>query len=388
MPSIFSFSKIIAGAFLSLISPCSTSAIHNKLPALQVVQHVRILQELKNKFALENPSPITSTPQGDTILRTQSEAYWHIYSTELNGLWKQELKKYRNIINECFGREREMFPTHYVLYHGQNSNLCIFQDVLKQLYETMHIHAPLQKFELMRAWNEAQETINIDKYLSAHNGYTHPADSKDYLCANLALFGNHHCSTSCTFYYFMNNYNVTYFDIQNFLERLFKNLNLNTDYIKKIIKLASKIATKEGRLFQIFIPKAKIDQCVFLSSQGFVPYPAPIIAEEFDVSVNRHRRISPILDLLTRDPWSIKGLDYLQARVMCSKDLMLNPQSDIQIEMYTTVDAHEFALYEKELKSIINQMIAEWLQTRKPLWHALPEFPIDRLFNLIVKHKN
>jgi len=379
---MYSFSNRSFVVFALAIFAFPIQAAHN-INGKQVIRHVQMLQELKEKHA-EKSNSAKEKPASKKSSMTQSDAHWRQFGPAISAAYPNWFANYQTIIDTCLARERELVDTHYVLYHGQKSELCILQDVLKLLYETLHIRGSIKNFELMRAWHDALEKMNIDNYLASGK-----CDSKDYFCVNLSLFGNHINAAwngSCTFHYFASNYNMSWFSVGTFLIALCDSLKLDKEYVSQILDLAKKIETTEGRLFQIFIPHDKIDGFVFLSQPGFVPYATPIVKQDYDFNLMRHKHISSILDLYKKNIASIVNADALQARVMCSKNLMLNPDKDIQVYMYSTIEEKKFQKYKKDLKQVVDVMLADWLTTQKvhAVSHSVTkEMPLVKLFEFI-----
>ena len=290
---------------------------------------------------------------------TQTEAYLSLFQNDVNQRWSHELKKYKSIIDKAITREKEFLDTHYVLYHGQRNELCLLQDFLKKLFHAMEIRASAKDFEMMRAWFDALDKVETNDYLNTRGTWSY--NGKEIFCANLSLFGNRNNSTSCTFHYFISDFNLTPFGPDSFLKEIFNHFGFDLKYIDELLKLVKNIRTPEGRLFQVFIPKKKIDQFVYLSSTGATPWANPIVAKEFDYTLWRHRSIAPILDLYQTNPGSIKDIDALQARVICSKNLMLNPRSGVKVFEYTTIPHDKFENYHINLAQITEDVVTQWI---------------------------
>lgn len=64
--------------------------------------------------------------------------------------------------------------------------------------------------------------------------------------------------------------------------------------------------------------------------------------------------------------WTDAGtIDQLQARVIFSKDMMLNPKSGIIIFRYTTDSQRTLKHYTKKIKAITHAIVQDWLK-REP----------------------
>lgn len=356
-------------------------------PVQLLMGHVKVLQELKDLFASRKKNSSVKKPKRQTGRMTQTEAYLSVHQNAVNQRWSHELKKYKSIIDTAMARERKFLDTHYVLYHGQRNELCLLQDFLKALFHALEIHATPKDFEMMRAWFDALEKVETNDYLNQRGTWNY--NGKEIFCANLSLFANLQTSTSCTFHYFISDFNLMPYGPENFIKEIFNHFGFDGKYIDELLKLVKNIRTAEGRLFQVFIPKNKIDQFVYLSEMGATPWSRSIVDKEFDYALGRHRTIAPILELYQTDPASVAHMDQLQARVICSRNLMLNPKSGIKVFEYTTIPQAKFESYHKDLARITDEIIAAWISKNGNSWFLQPAHKTDtslaKLFDYLLK---
>ena len=213
------------------------------------------------------------------------------------------------------------------------------------------------------------EKVNVDEFLSMHESFLNTSwqyfDSQQMLCANLALFGNSNSWYECTFFYFVNNANIMPPSLYGCLQGFIDTFKFDQKYINGLMDLANMVATQEGLLYQIFIPKNKVDQYAYLSYVGTAPWNKLINASYFDTTKNRHVAMSPILEQYCNDPLSIPEIDRIQARILLSQDLLLNPKSGIKVYRYTTLDEKTDEMYQSKLKNILNEMVTQWLDNHK-----------------------
>lgn len=352
--------EIILSAGMAGFLPLLVSAKPNQRPLHSIVSHVSILQELKERFAKKEPQSFFARE-----INTATESHLKI----MKDAWgvKDAQVKHSKLMSRVIEKEKEFSDTHYAVYHGQRAEHYILQDFLKQLYQLISIHAPLKDFEFLRPWDRAMEQVSANRYIDNHeriNGTIWNDHSeqlrKDMMCANLALFGNITNGGECTWSYFTNNVNVNPANIEDILKSIFSEFNLNESYIPKILELFKKISIESGLLQQVLIPREKIDECVYLAEPMGTPYRNSILAKLFDTVKKRHTRISSIIDHFIETPEKISNIDALQARVLFSKDIMLNPDSGVKVFRYTTNDLVNIKSYEKELLAIMQELFDDW----------------------------
>lgn len=327
------------------------------IPSKALVNHIDLLKELKRGFAKKTPDVPPQSPSQ----MTQTEAHMTRYKTEINASF--DLKKHQKLIDEIMTKERSMASSHYVFYHAQQHHLRVVQDFVKELYEFAHLQGK-ENFTFLRLWYESFAMVDAHRFINKEEGsdigknwHDHSDHlKKNMLCVNLSLFGNQSHWGECTWRYFINNSSIGMPSIHD----LFKRCGIKDSYIQQLIKLGDSIKTSEGTLFQIFIPKQNVDRCVYLSHAYGTPYRYPIVSNIFDTYKKRHTAIAPILDLYMRNPSAISDMDKLQARILFSQDMMLNPDM-VKIIRYTTVPEGKMKKYYAELKKITRALFEEWL---------------------------
>lgn len=357
-------------SFFAPAQPLTVQPFAQPVDRPLILKHIEVLSELKKEFAKKNPLKLP-----DYTDKTPTLAYLKEAPNVLSEWHKAELEtrktKYATFIAPIIQNEKKYCNDYYVFYHGQLSAFRIFQDFLKELYTAINIHQPIDEFEFMRMWHLAEKELIaqsfIDKEEGEQLGTKWWADSradlmKNMMCVNLSLFGNMWWCGESSFYYFMNNSSafVTESLISKLFTELFDFYGFSPKYIDELVALNKLIATKEGNLMQILVPKEKVDDYVYLSQPGGTPYRTKIDST-FDKHKNRHIKISTILDQYIKDPSVLKDFDQYQARVLLSKDCMLNPDSGVKIFRYTTVNDSEMGKYKKELKQITNKIFTQAL---------------------------
>jgi len=300
--------------------------------------------------------------------------------------FKQKLSRmmseYQGIVDQAIARERELCDSYQVFYHGQRLGFRVLQDVLKEIYSFINIQHPLKDFEFLRTWYQAEKLPEVNEFIDREESelieqqkfvgkkptpaeiawHDHlPHLTKNMLCVNLALFGNFTNEWESSFWYFVNNHNIAAIELEDMLKGIFAHFGFNKLYIRQILKLQELIQTREGNLVQIFIPKDKVDNYVYLSQPFGTPFRKSIHTHAYDPKRMRHTKISPILKKYCKEAGSIEEFDELQARVLLSQDCMLDPNSGVKIFKYTTASDSAVQEYQKQLNQILTNMFKEWV---------------------------
>ena len=385
-------------ALLKFIALATTTVLPTQTEpnkARHVVKHISILQELKERLCQPKKETPTLVPSNNNRM-CQTEAHSKALSIE-NPYYIQSLKEtqatYKKLVDPIIKKEKEMMHSHFVFYHGQQAYLSLLHDFLKELYQFMMIHGTLKNFELLRTWYEAFEQVDANRFIDAEeNGILSywndhkPFLVKNMMCANLALFGNATNTGESSWQYFLCDRSINPPKIESILTEIFSALNLDTKYISQLLDIHTAVTFPSGILQQIFIPKDKVDKFVYLSRAYGTPYRTPIIERYFDRMKQRHTSIAPILDLYQTAPEKINNIDCLQARIIFSQDMILNPQNDIHIIRYTTADQNAIHAYQKQLKKLTQEIFTDWLSkkidSRNPN-KIFDQTPLAKLLKLI-----
>lgn len=341
-----------------------------------ITGHIQILQELKKRF-LEQLSKKQTNLDVDIATPTMShmkamqelaEKYPE-YKTANDSITKDRIA-YTNLVYEVVQKEREYNDSHYVFYHAQQSCFNIVRDFIKEIYamsELMHLG---NDFQFLRNWLTAPEYFNTFFFLgfTPANVYDHdPELVKKLLSVNLSLFGNRRSKGEDTFHYFKENNNVHPPQIIDLLTEIFNLFDFNSMYLDELVQLNTLLETHEGALLQIFIPKEQVDNYVYISHAFGVPYRDPLVEEIYDNRLERHTRIAPILEKYKNDPLSLGiagDFDELQARILLSKDLLLDPHKGVKIFTYLTTSKEQQEKYHQELKKLVVRIFAERLAAK------------------------
>lgn len=370
-----------------------------------IMQHVNMLQELKNVFVKKQKKkkPVTSS-------MTVSEAHMSLYNSTIHAKFGYYLNQpyYKNIIDTALACEREYNDTHYVLYHGQRFALRVIQDVMSEIYQLLNLHSVLDEFAFMRLWYAVEKHKDLNAFIDSYEGYQLGNkiwnDEEAYLVSkmmstNICFFGNVTYGGECTFGYFVDGIGWHAPDLSSFLAVIWNKFNFNSVHIKKIAQLAAKV-NAAGSLVQIFIPKDKMDQCAYLCRDWGTPLRYPIVNNIYDQKRNRHTLITPILEAIKSNPTAINNhlknyihpkygtpysLDWLQARLVITDEFLANPDSDIIIFRYAPVETKALEIYRQELKNIMQEVFIEWIEQRLKQGNR-KGYPIDNLMFYILQN--
>jgi hypothetical protein len=360
-----------------------------------LVKHLDVIRELKTTFAAKNDGRLSSPKKQKIVSQTDIHRKFSCINKIINETWGSFLTNHKKLVDSIIECERQHADDYYVFYHAQRKEWRVFEDFLKEIYEYMQVHCSLHDFHFLRFWANMPATVDANTFIDENNkkGYWNDLDDGMYnllLSTNLALFGN--CTEisgrCCTFDYFMHSYSMTQIDIDGKFGEIFDYFGFDKKYVNDLVVLNDLIKTNEGTLFQIFVPKNLIDHCAYLSYALGHPYDKAVPGADFNETLKRHKTISKPLDMYRKGPAPIKPvpvktykkknrkkvtpkpddskdayvIDQMQARLIFSQDMMLNPDSGIKIYRYTTVSDSDMAKYLTKMKEITHTLFADWLE--------------------------
>ena len=176
------------------------------------------------------------------------------------------------------------------------------------------------------------------------------------------------------------------------IEDVFKEFGFDKKYLKDLAQLPPLIASKEGTIYQIFIPNKLVDSCAYVCHRWATPYRQPLVASDFDIQKQRHMHCKPVADAYKKKPNSFADLDILQARLLFSQDILLNPKSGVKIFRYTTVPQAKLENYKNKLKKITSGIFNDWLSTLSKKSIAqntlLAQMPLGILMRSVLNNAN
>ncbi|MFZ5954469.1 MAG: hypothetical protein ACOYT8_05225 [Candidatus Dependentiae bacterium] len=309
--------------------------------------------------------------------KSQTDAYLSVISFNKSLFWPIiERCNMQLLIKKMIEQERIMAKTHYVFYHGQNNTFILLQDILKEFAQLNSQHTTNENFEFLRSPFSSLSGTTVQDFLKetlekypCSNYDKKPDISCHLISANLSIFGNETRNGENSLFYFLTNYSSSLNDLKKIITELFIKLNIDQNHVDKVINTYKPLFNKSnyGLMQQIFIPKNLVDSCVYLSEPFGIPYKEQIDKNTFDTVKRMHTKISSILELYQKEPealnkstwykWftlSESHLMKMQARILMTKDIMLNPNSGVKIYRHHKFDVEVYNQCKAELRKIIN----------------------------------
>ncbi len=320
---------------------------------------------------------------------------------------EKPLEMYLDLIASVLAKEGELKKTHYAFYHAQTIEWRVLQDLYRKLYEKFSLKGgKLTNFEFLRfEQSEYAKTPTefLQEQTKGDEGYDLINDNDNekklfllLLSANLALFGNISFQGECTWEYFINN-TTRKTPGKEHIENILNTFGATHDYIDDIMGLNDLLQlTPEQQLFQIFIPKNLVDTLAYLSFlegipadkdtlewvrsklpkkllKAYNPYKKvfndlrDIIHKEGDKNKlfanlieridNEDFSVDALLDTYCNTPNIIKNINYLQARLLFTKNILLNPFVGIKMFRYTRLSKKQETAYQEKLGEIMDKIV-------------------------------
>lgn len=302
-------------------------------------------------------------------------------------LWGHEIALYsESVIKPLMLNEVKYHDTHYCFYHAQQPIFQLIHDLSRELWEALGNGSVPDDYTFLRFWRNDVGAQTVNEFIDAHERGNHETRwynrqmAEKILSVNLALFGNLNHDGECSFHYFLKNFSVNQnfydqglHDTKQIAHHLVKNvlaqLDLQNIYAQPLCDLTDLLQSKTGNLFQILVPKEKVDDWVYVchgsGHYGYgTPYRVndlsrdPIVQAAYNPYKKRFTKISPILDAYRRNPESIEHIDKIQARLVFVPEV-LNPQSGIKIIRFSSIEPQALQEYTKKLKELVAQMLSE-----------------------------
>ena len=239
--------------------------MHTKLRedrAELLVKHLELMRELKTTLVAKYEATNKSIEQDLSAAATDAHLNFSELKKVVDKEWEEFFVAHFDLVNTILERERAYTDEYYVFYHAQRKELRILQDFLREIYEYFQVTQSLNNFHFLRFWKDKPLSVDANTFIDESNKKG-PWNDQDrdkaslLLSVNLSLFGN--CTaisgSCCTFDYFMSSYSMLDIDIRGIVEDVFNTFKFDKKYVDQLIDLNKINETKEGSLFQIFIPK-------------------------------------------------------------------------------------------------------------------------------------
>jgi hypothetical protein len=313
-----------------------------------------------------------------------------------------------NIFADCLAKEVENADTHYAFYHTTDNEWRLAQDVYTQLYAAFNPSTPKDfaflRFEDISGPKAKDFLVNE---LRQHGLVDDNGEVRALLLSvNISLFGNTGFPSECTWDYFLK----TREHVQpgrDTYDQMMDKFGVSRKYVEELLSLMKLLETKEKTLLQIFVPKHKIDEIGYLAWATGIPAHDEVVnwvrssvqkkvypkykkdpetgkvyagelwamwdlADKFQKQQEKDPMFKNLMEnvkagdysldkylkIYCNNPWEIKGINYAQARLIFSPDVLLNPLSGIKIYRYTSMTKQQNSEYSKKLKDIIDKIVA------------------------------
>lgn len=389
--AVFVFGQIMA----------QQSPVQQRAAALKNEQR---MQEKEHGIVTASATEIMHQTTPDTF--TQSEAHLQVKGVKslLALESSQKFIPYLDIISDCLVKEAELKDTHYVFYHTFENVWRVAQDLFTQL--SAHFNPLVKKtnpdftylrFEKLSA-SQAKEFLI--KELQT-NGLVDDRGKMSalLLSVNLSLFGNIGFEGECTWCFFTRQMRRKEPEVQDY-QAIMNTFGLTHKYINELMALPKLFETKEKTIVQIFVPIKKVDEIGYLSwATGMPAHPKLMqwireYMQRKDMAANNIKRtehssqwlaknfqqeqernplfkdlmesvkrndysIDAFLKMYRNNPWALPNINDVQARLIFSSAVLLNPDSGIRLYRYSTASKKQLDEYSRRLTEIVNKIISE-----------------------------
>lgn len=328
-----------------------------------LIKHLNILVELKTLFAKKHPEKVDKNKNREKSL-SPTQTHLKAFGTEVDRCI-QQYPFLEQFIKKIIAREKKYDETDYVFYHAQNNIISMAQDIFTAYNKYLRLHH-LSKFQFFRNPTALPLKETTGDFLEKNTDILdhNPTMRNKLLSVNLAFTGNMLDSGEQTLSYLLNNMSI-------YLPTLFGACEILglpvAEFFDEIQAIQQEYTSRYGSLYQIFIPKDKVNECVYLSYAYGKPYSNPILKYVYDYKKQRHNLIAPILDYYKEqtDPAKIERLDHLQARILFDQSIMLNPSSGVKIIKYHHIDLSDakHVEYTRRINQIAQKLVRKLLET-------------------------
>ncbi|KKP35366.1 MAG: hypothetical protein UR26_C0006G0050 [candidate division TM6 bacterium GW2011_GWF2_32_72] len=380
--------------------------------------NIEFQQEQQDKESRKNVKNISEQLQSQTISEKHMTLFGKHSPAEMISILGDrkpvgEDQKIIAVAEKALQREKEFFQDYYVFYHGGNSDLGFVFKIYTMFENLVNEQIHTKDFSWFRPKKEvSQQFITQDQFIDywekeifkdGHWDDSLGCIKKDLLSVNLTLFGNNSRWSNSSFSMFLRKKSVDAKIIQK-LKLFTESIGLLESKIDKLNSIWKKYygSSKGGVLYQIFIPKTKVNDFVYLSHSFGTPYRCKLVGS-FDEAKKRHPRISDVLDAYlmgtvleidlkniivckdekcmreNQDKIVIFGLsfknkphhlenkfdgllDQLQVRIVLLSEFF-NPEIGVKIFEYRLNELTKEAKdnFQKEFNEEFNLMMADWI---------------------------
>ena len=224
------------------------------------------------------------------------------------------------------------------------------------------------------------------------------------LSTNLALFGNVGYKNECTWTYFMDTTSDAEVS-REIYERILDTYGLTYQYISEFTKLEKLLerAGKEQTLLQVFVPINRVDEVAYLawvrgipahektidlilqgipkrSEQAFKKVAPALekLSKIYQAQQEKHPIFKDLMESIKKGDFSVDAflkiycntpeklgdINDFSARLLLTKEYLLQPFADAQIYQYVTTPANVLKEYRTRLNDIVSKIIEEKRQRK------------------------
>ncbi|HEV2601996.1 MAG TPA: ankyrin repeat domain-containing protein [Candidatus Babeliales bacterium] len=365
-------------------APVKRLATENVTDTQKAVRRLKRLSE--HLYAEEQQGEISTNLQELPIgaMLTPTEVHYKKFSKEIESQFGENStygKKGRALLDDplvkkCMVKEGEAYQQgKYVFYRSEPGRYRVYEYFLEELYRLVRLFGEKNPIIFTRFFRDAAQERDINEYIDTKPWQAHKlgGEKNVLLSANIPLFGNVDNSGSCTWYYFLKNYEATgKVELQIMFERVFDQYGFDKKFIATLLSLHQGALEKISSLQQIIIPKNIVDKVVMFATHGYCfPWPTMVDPSCWDpnaMSVDgsgnekrgRHTCIASIIDKYRNGEIEID--DNMQVRILMNAVYGLNPESGIEFNLYTRLPKKRIEYFKKQVAEITDKMFGEWLK--------------------------
>lgn len=355
-------------------------------------------------------------------LFTQTQAHLSLPITKKKIKYMVGIVKNKDIITKT--QKKELSLKDYYVFYTAIPYMRLVQDVVRKMYKNAignvgGLPSSKQAFQFLRFTNKDSvynQYKNATDFLTRETKASGLIDdevkSKTILVsANLALFGNIGTNNESTWYFFNNPQPWSTLN-RSILESALKSYDYSVKFVPEIMTLLPDLKDAKGNLttdlFQIFIPKATVNEVGYLSWRLGIPFDTELIpkalglatmtfgpedklsylavkekvtafrtkyqnndpearaiTDQWLTNISKGKyHLSTFLDKYKSAPTSLNIANAAQARLLITNTMLLNPASGILIYRYSMMDPKKELAYKQKLNEIFKRMEAERQQRR------------------------
>lgn len=368
----------------------------------------RVQKEQEKKAGIDTRSLQAIQDSMGPDLFTQTEAYFQVpklrklVTEEFTGYFK--VVEHMDVVSSIMAKEAELRKSHWAFYHGVDNIWTVPQDLYTKLHN--HFHPEDQKrnedFIFLRFTSmkgKAPKEFLIGE-LKQHGLVDDNNEAGGLLLAvNFTPFGNTSFKGESTWKYFIEPHSHVDPD-RAMYELIMNEFKLPHTYIDELMALTRDVRSKHQTLLQIFVPKNLVDNVGYLAwvtgipaheetidwvrkhikHKGHSPKGGKSVLRElaslkdkFKKEQEKNALFRDMLESIEKGedysvdaylkdycnkPEEIPQLNYVQARLIFSDDVLLNPASGVKMFRHNKISNEKIDRYETKLEELVKKIVA------------------------------